>query len=239
MHDHSWYVINGDGETTIEYLKKRISEGISIVDAMNEIRGLNHYQVQARLLGYPEIKYKITLDPINGLVTINHIRQRPEGVPVEKAMRNILGLNHDQIHDVDTHMMLGRDLGLNETELCSERFDQNCYAKIVRQIAAVILSDPSNNFSSNDPFIAFATLKFMDTQEIVDKFIHLDTKFFDYTKARAGTVFNLFKHAKNLAPQQVSHSTPHNLEADSGRRSCKPPCHAKWLGSWPCEALAL
>ncbi len=121
---------------TLEYLSKSPKD-VTVSEAMNQIRGLNIYQILAMSLGLTRKQiqghgwYNEHQDGYQAEATLKYLHNRPVDVSVQQAMNNIRGLFGRDIYSIVKAMQRGvRVLNLSNRQVYSCRFDETKFNRI-------------------------------------------------------------------------------------------------------------
>ena len=121
---------------TLEYLSKSPKD-VTVSEAMNQIRGLNIYQILAMSLGLTRKQiqghgwYNEHQDGYQAEATLKYLHNRPVDVSVHQAMNNIRGLFGRDIYSIVKAMQRGvRVLNLSNRQVYSCRFDETKFNRI-------------------------------------------------------------------------------------------------------------
>ncbi|MCD6034458.1 MAG: hypothetical protein K0R63_199 [Rickettsiales bacterium] len=126
LEGHNWEEVGG-GVTTIYFLEKRL-KGVSVQEAMEQIRGLSQYQIMAVKLGLTraELEGHNWEEVGGGLWAFQFLAKRlKQDVSVQEAMEQIRGLDKDAINRIMNYQEKGiKELGLTPLQVSIRRFDQ-------------------------------------------------------------------------------------------------------------------
>ncbi len=121
---------------TLEYLSKS-PKHCPVLESMNQIRGLNIYQILAMSLGLTREQiqghgwYNKFEDHYQAEATLKYLRNRPADVSVQQAMNNIRGLFGKEIYSIVKAMQIGIGLlKLSNRQVYSCRFDKTKFNRI-------------------------------------------------------------------------------------------------------------
>ena len=140
MKGHSWddkCIRNVcQGSATLDYLRKR-PDAISVSEAMDQIRGLNAYQIFAMSFGLKRNQLQgHNWDNEHGTgfqaeINLEYLHNRPDNVFVQQAMNNIRGFNVREIRSMINAQKRGimtLNLTIEQVYICE--FNETHYDRI-------------------------------------------------------------------------------------------------------------
>ncbi len=140
LKGHSWddkYIRNVcQGSATLDYLLKR-PDAISVSEAMDQIRGLNAYQIFAMSFGLKRNQLQgHNWDNEHGTgfqaeINLEYLRNRPDNVFVQQAMNNIRGFNVREIRSMinaQKRGIMSLNLTIEQVYICE--FNETHYDRI-------------------------------------------------------------------------------------------------------------